>query len=94
MDIWNGIEYFTKQKEGENWPWSKNDDSLSLFVNTKEYTTNLKVARLLSISLEHKFRNSLIEKDKEAKNEDEIRIYQSVAEHWVSDNMKDHPIAN
>ena len=94
MDIWNGILDFSKQKGGENWPWPKDDETLSLFVDNEEASTDRKVSRLLATSLEHKFRNSLLEKDKDAKSDNEIRIYQSLAELWVRDNIKDHPIAN
>ena len=87
MDIWNGILDFSKQKGGENWPWPKDDETLSLFVDDEEASTDRKVSRLLATSLEHKFRNSLLEKDKDAKSDNEIRIYQSLAELWVRDNI-------
>jgi hypothetical protein len=61
MDTWKGILHFTQQKDTNNWPWPKDDDHLSLFVNNDAGMTNIRLAKLLSTPLEHKFRKKILE---------------------------------
>jgi hypothetical protein len=90
MDIWNGVLDLSNQKDGENWPW-KNDDTLALYYDNEKGVTNNKIARILSKSLENKFRKSLFETEKDAKSGTEDH-YIRVAEDWISTHLKDSSI--